>query len=125
MTTSTQRRATGNESLIIEASSAITAALASKARRVFAHTRLSIAVQGVGAVAVGLAVLAWPGASLAVLVLLFAVYAAADGVLSILQSLAERDGGSLSRGVISLAVAGAALAWLDAAALGLAVRRRS
>jgi hypothetical protein len=46
-------------------------------------------------------------------VLLFAIYAAADGVLSILQSVAEHDAGSLLRGLLSVAVAAVALAWRD------------
>jgi hypothetical protein len=50
---------TGSESFILEVASAMTATLASKARRVFSHTRLSIALQGVLAAAA----LAWRNAS--------------------------------------------------------------
>jgi uncharacterized membrane protein HdeD (DUF308 family) len=113
------KRESGNESFLIEVGSAMSSALASKARRVFAHTRLSIAVQGVLAVAIGVAVLAWPSASLAALLMVFALYAAADGLLSIVGAFAERDGAGLVQGLVSLTAAGAALVWRDTSAMVL------
>jgi uncharacterized membrane protein HdeD (DUF308 family) len=110
------KRATGNEAFILEAVSAMTMTLVGKARRVFSHTRFSVALQGVLAVAVGNAVLVWPTASLTAMVLVFAAYAIADGLLSILAGLAEHDRVSFVHGGLSLAVAAAALAWRDMSA---------
>jgi uncharacterized membrane protein HdeD (DUF308 family) len=81
--------ATANESFIIEVSSAMAAGLAARANRALSHARLSIALQGVLAVAVGLAVLRWPGASLAAMVVVFAIYAVVDGLLSVLGAIVE------------------------------------
>jgi uncharacterized membrane protein HdeD (DUF308 family) len=47
------------------------------------------------------------------MVVVFAAYAVADGLLSILVALTERDGLSFLRGAVSLTVATAALAWRD------------
>ncbi|HEY1294211.1 MAG TPA: DUF308 domain-containing protein [Chloroflexota bacterium] len=104
---------TGNEAFILEAISVMSQTLVTKARRVFSHARFSVAFEGVLALAVGIAVLVWPSASLAAMVVVFAAYAVADGLLSILVALTERDGLSFLRGAVSLTVATAALAWRD------------
>src|SRR5262249_38519211 len=78
---------TGNEAFILEAVSSMTQTLVTKARRVFSHARFSTALEGVLAVVVGIAVLIWPSASLTAMVLVFAAYAVADGLLSILGAL--------------------------------------
>jgi uncharacterized membrane protein HdeD (DUF308 family) len=113
------KRATGQEALVLEVVSAMTTSLIEQARWVFSHARLSLAAQGVLAVAVGLAMIAWPSTSIAAMVLVFAVYAAADGLLSMLRSLAERDVARLVRGLIGVALAAATLAWRDVSAVVL------
>jgi uncharacterized membrane protein HdeD (DUF308 family) len=107
---------TGNEAFILETASAMTRTLAVKARRLVSHTRMTIALKGIVAIAVGVAVIAWPSASLAVMVVVFAAYAAADGFLSILTSFAERDAASFAHGIVGLAVAAAGIAWRDVSA---------
>jgi uncharacterized membrane protein HdeD (DUF308 family) len=107
---------TGHEAFVLEVFSAMTASLVDRATRVFSHTRLSIGVQGVLAVAVGAVIIAWPSASLTAMVFVFAAYMAADGVLSILGSFAERDLATLVHGVVGLVLAAAALAWRDVSA---------
>jgi uncharacterized membrane protein HdeD (DUF308 family) len=117
--TDTKERATGNESFIIEVSSMMAAGLAARAKRVFAHARLAIALQGVLAIAVGLAVLSWPGPSLAAMVVVVAIYAMGDGLLSVLGAIAEQDGADFVRGAVSLGAAAVILAWRDVSAIAL------
>jgi uncharacterized membrane protein HdeD (DUF308 family) len=121
MHTNTDSKAwvTGNESFVLEVSSALAASLAARARRMFSHARLSIALQGVLAVAVGLAVLTWPSPALAAMVVVFAVYAVADGLLSFLGALAEQDGADVVRGTVSLGAAAVTLAWREVSAVAL------
>jgi uncharacterized membrane protein HdeD (DUF308 family) len=107
---------TGNEAFILESVSAMTRTLAAKASFVLSHTRTSIGLEGVVAVTAGVAVMVWPSASLAVMVLVFAAYAAVDGMLSVLASIAERDAACLAHGLAGLAVATAVIEWRDVSA---------
>jgi uncharacterized membrane protein HdeD (DUF308 family) len=107
---------TGNEAFVLEALSAMTRTLATKARLVLSHSGISVAFEGIVAVAVGVGVIVWPSASLAVMVLVFAAYAAADGMLSVLAAVAERDAASLAHGLAGLTLAAAVIAWRDVSA---------
>lgn len=66
-------------------------------------------VRGLAAVLFGIAALAWPGLTVAMLVLLFAAYALVDGVFGVVDSIRYRDrivnwGLWLLEGVLGIAV---------------------
>ena len=53
----------------------------------------AVVLRGVCAILFGLATFAWPGITLAVLILLYGAYALADGVLAVISSVKARQGG--------------------------------
>ena len=53
----------------------------------------AVVLRGVCAILFGLAAFAWPGITLAVLILLYGAYALADGVLAVIWSVRARQGG--------------------------------
>jgi uncharacterized membrane protein HdeD (DUF308 family) len=79
------------------------------------HAR-SIGLRGLAGLALGVGILLLPSATLASLVLLFALYIAADGALAILIGIHEAQRGEswqmpVLEGVSNIAVAGAVLVW--------------
>ena len=75
----------------------------------------SLLVRGLLAVALGLAALFWPKATLAILVRLIGVYVLLDGILSLLAAFRARElGAYLVPGLISLAIGLVLLFWPDA-----------
>jgi uncharacterized membrane protein HdeD (DUF308 family) len=120
MTTSVHsQREAGDKAFFLEVSTAMATRVASKASRLFSDTRLSITLQGALAIAVGIALLRWPGVSLSVMVVVFAGYAVADGLLSLLGSFVDRDVADFLQGALSLGVAAIALMWRDLSAVAL------
>ncbi|HEX7786442.1 MAG TPA: HdeD family acid-resistance protein [Methylomirabilota bacterium] len=53
----------------------------------------AVVLRGACAILFGLAAFAWPGITLAVLILLYGAYALADGVLAVISSVKARQGG--------------------------------
>lgn len=73
-----------------------------------------VLLRGLIAVAFGLALFFWPGLSLATFILLFAAFAAIDGILMLLQMVTVHDGlwwARLVHGLVALAAAVAVLKW--------------
>lgn len=75
-------------------------------------------VRGILLVLLGIAIFAWPQATLLVFVVLFAAYLFVDGIMSIVQGLSERrdgqpSGWSFAQGVLAIAFGIAVLAWPD------------
>ena len=81
-----------------------------------------IALRGLVAVLFGILAFAWPGMTLAALVLLFGAYALVDGVLGIVAALrgeSEQRWAMLIEGVVGVLAGLAAFAWPDLTALVL------
>lgn len=82
-------------------------------------------VQGILAIALGLAVLFWPGVSTAVLVTLFGFFAIAYGLIDIVAAIADRHqtgwGWRLAAGVLGILLGVVVLFWPLATALVLVV----
>ena len=82
-------------------------------------------LNGLGAIAFGAMVLAWPGITLWALVLLFGVYALIDGFTAIMASFAGKDeagrswGQLLLVGIISVLAGITAIVWPGTTALAL------
>ena len=75
-------------------------------------------VRGIILVLLGIAMFAWPQATLLVFVVLFAAYLFVDGVMSIVQGFAQRrdgqpSGWSFAQGILAIAFGIAVLAWPD------------
>jgi uncharacterized membrane protein HdeD (DUF308 family) len=71
-----------------------------------------VLLRGLIAIGFGLALLFWPGLSLAIFLLLFAAFAFCDGILMLLQTVTIKDGrwlGRLVHGVLALIAAAAAV----------------
>src|SRR5207302_6637405 len=81
-----------------------------------------IGLRGLAAIVFGILAFAWPGMTLAVLVLLFGAYALVDGVLTLLAAFrgdAQHRVAMLIEGVISVLAGLAAFAWPGLTALVL------
>ena len=77
-----------------------------------------ILVRGIILVLLGIAMFAWPKATLTVFVVFFAAYLFVDGVMSIVQGFSERrdgqpSGWSFAQGILAIAFGIAVLAWPD------------
>lgn len=75
-------------------------------------------VRGIILVLLGIAMFAWPQATLLVFVVFFAAYLFVDGIMSIVQGLSQRRAGepsgwSFTSGVLAIAFGIAVLAWPD------------
>lgn len=75
-------------------------------------------VRGIILVLLGIAMFAWPKATLLVFVVLFAAYLFVDGVMSIIQGFSQRrdgepSGWSFAQGILAIAFGIAVLAWPD------------
>lgn len=75
-------------------------------------------VRGILLVILGIAMFAWPQATLLVFVVLFAAYLFVDGIMSIVQGFSQRSDGqpsgwSFAQGVLAIAFGIAVLAWPD------------
>lgn len=68
----------------------------------------AIVLRGIAAVLFGLMAFAWPGITLAALVLLYGAFAFVDGVLAVLWSLVRRPGGRFPWGVFLAGLVGIA-----------------
>jgi uncharacterized membrane protein HdeD (DUF308 family) len=77
-----------------------------------------ILVRGIILVLLGIAMFAWPQATLTVFVWFFAAYLFVDGIMSIVQGFSERKDGqpsgwSFAQGILAIAFGIAVLAWPD------------
>ena len=81
----------------------------------------ALAVRGVAAVLIGLAAVAWPGLTLAVLIILYGAFAVVDGAFAIVAGLRGTDGARrwllLAEGVLGLLAGLVALFWPGLAAV--------
>lgn len=81
----------------------------------------ALAVRGVAAVLIGLAALAWPGLTLAVLIILYGAFAVVDGGIAIFAGLRATGGTRrwllLAEGVLGLLAGMVALFWPGLAAV--------
>ena len=81
----------------------------------------ALAIRGVAAVLIGLAALAWPGLTLAVLIILYGAFAVVDGGLAIVAGLRGTGGTRrwllLAEGVLGLLAGLVALFWPGLAAV--------
>ncbi|HEX2482145.1 MAG TPA: HdeD family acid-resistance protein [Methylomirabilota bacterium] len=77
--------------------------------RTLAQNWWAIVLRGVCAVLFGLAAFAWPGMTLAVLVLLYGAYALVEGVLAVAWALVGRSAGPFPWGVLLAGLAGLAI----------------
>src|SRR5262245_36118257 len=68
--------------------------------RTLARNWWLVVLRGVSAVLFGLAAFAWPGITLAVLILLYGAYALADGVLAVIAAVASRQPGGFPWGML-------------------------
>jgi uncharacterized membrane protein HdeD (DUF308 family) len=72
----------------------------------------AFALRGLLAIAFGIITFALPGVTMLSLVLVFAIYAIADGVFALIAALREARWGALVlEGVVNIAVGAAAIAW--------------
>ena len=96
----------GTASIVDVAWLAIRGNLEDLAGRQLATERVNSLARGVLGVAIGVVILVWPGTSLDAMAVIVAVYAIADGVLSLLVALTRkpRRWQFLGQGVTSLAV---------------------
>jgi uncharacterized membrane protein HdeD (DUF308 family) len=69
----------------------------------------AIALRGVCAILFGLGAFAWPGITLAALVLVYGAYALADGVLAVIWSVFKRRGGAFPWGAFLAGLVGIAV----------------
>jgi len=77
--------------------------------RTLAQNWWAIVLRGVCAVLFGVGAFAWPGITLAVLVLLYGAYALVEGVLAIAWALVGRQAGPFPWGVLLAGLAGVAV----------------
>ena len=81
----------------------------------------ALAIRGVAAVLIGLAAVAWPGLTLAILIVLYGAYAVVDGGIAIVAGLRGTDGTRrwllLAEGVLGLLAGLVALFWPGLAAV--------
>jgi uncharacterized membrane protein HdeD (DUF308 family) len=78
-----------------------------------------LALRGVIAILFGFAAIAWPGVTLAVLVMLYGIFSLADGILAFAAGIRARWGGLLFAGVLGTIVGFVALIWPGITALAL------
>lgn len=74
--------------------------------RTLAQNWWALVLRGVCAVLFGLMAFAWPGITLAVLILFYGAYALVEGVLAVAWALVGRHGGSFPWGVLLAGLAG-------------------
>ncbi|MFD1212278.1 HdeD family acid-resistance protein [Arthrobacter sp. GCM10027362] len=84
----------------------------------------ALIIRGVLAILFGVMVIAWPQATVLVLVVLFGVFAIADGITAIIHWAAQRRGGRrlgwlLAGGIVSVLAGIVALAWPGPTALAV------
>ena len=77
--------------------------------RTLAQNWWALVLRGVCAVLFGVGAFAWPGITLAVLILLYGAYALVEGVLEVAWALMGRQGGSFPWGVLLAGLAGVAI----------------
>jgi len=84
----------------------------------------ALALRGLVALLFGLVVLFWPGLVLTVLALLFGIYAAVDGAITLVPALRSQDRGArrtlpLAEGSVGIVAGLASLLWPGLTAIGL------
>ncbi|HKZ05921.1 MAG TPA: HdeD family acid-resistance protein [Methylomirabilota bacterium] len=79
----------------------------------------AIVLRGVCAVLFGVAAFAWPGLTLAVLVIMYGAYALVDGVLAVIAAIAARQPGRFPWGVLLAGLAAIGVGALTFAMPGL------
>src|SRR3981081_4005948 len=82
-----------------------------------------LAIRGVAAILFGLAAFVWPGITLELLVLLFAIYVLVDGIMSLIAFL-RRSGQQVSllvQGIVSIVAGVIALLFPSLAALAVVI----
>ena len=77
--------------------------------RTLAQNWWALVLRGVCAVLFGLVAFAWPGITLAVLILFYGAYALVEGVLAVAWAVVGRQGGSFPWGVLLAGLAGVAV----------------
>jgi uncharacterized membrane protein HdeD (DUF308 family) len=77
--------------------------------RTLAQNWWALVLRGVCAVLFGVGAFAWPGITLAVLILFYGAYALVEGVLEVAWALMGRQGGSFPWGVLLAGLAGVAV----------------
>jgi uncharacterized membrane protein HdeD (DUF308 family) len=90
----------------------------------FAANWRALALRGLAALLFGLVVLFWPGLVLAVLAVLFGIYAAVDGAITLVPALRASDRGSrrwlpLAEGAVGVVAGLVAILWPGLALTGL------
>jgi uncharacterized membrane protein HdeD (DUF308 family) len=84
----------------------------------------SLIIRGIAAILLGVVTFAWPGITLAALVLLYGAYALVDGVMAIIGAVRavqshERWGALLIEGIAGIVAAAITVAWPGITALAL------
>jgi len=84
----------------------------------------SLVIRGIAAILLGVVTFAWPGITLAALVLLYGAYALVDGVMAIIGAVRavqshERWGALLIEGIAGIAAAAITMLWPGITALAL------
>jgi uncharacterized membrane protein HdeD (DUF308 family) len=84
----------------------------------------SLVIRGIAAILLGVVTFAWPGITLAALVLLYGAYALVDGVMAIIGAVRaaqshERWGALLIEGIAGIVAAAITVAWPGITALAL------
>ena len=91
----------------------------------FKSLSTSLITRGILGVLVGILAIAWPGVTILALVLLFAIYAFADGAMQLGQAFTSRSGrsliGHLLFALLDIAAGVVAVAWPGITALALTV----
>jgi len=91
---------------------------------VLARNWWSLIIRGIAAILLGVVTFAWPGITLAALVLLYGAYALVDGVMAIIGAVRavqshERWGALLIEGIAGIVAAAITVAWPGITALAL------
>jgi uncharacterized membrane protein HdeD (DUF308 family) len=86
----------------------------------------SLVIRGIAAILLGVVTFAWPGITLAALVLLYGAYALVDGVMAIIGAVRavqahERWGALLIEGIAGIVAAAVTIMWPGITALALVI----
>ena len=79
----------------------------------------AIALRGFIAVLLGVIAIAWPGPTVAVLVILLGAFALVEGITNIVAGVRSREGWAIAEGIISVAIGIVIVVWPAITALAL------